>query len=1135
MKRTVRLVLALAALVLCCVMTLTSCDALLQYLPEDLVDVIGQYIPGIGGTPDSEHECESQCSECGKCTNEDCAEDACQEKCEGHVPPHACENKCSECGKCTNEHCKEDVCKEKCEGHVPPHACESVCDECGRCLDSACSETACADKCQGHEVTPPAHECEHVCPECGKCTNEDCAEESCQDKCQGHVPPHACESVCPECGKCLDKDCAESVCAEKCQGHEAPVNGHVVNISNLTITSTTAGVELVEGTGIYASGGLTIDANGKTIDGFTFTHRLKLGGTMKVSNGSVAAGVKIVTNGEATIVVYAISSSSTATRTLRLATLDDGSLVTVTENSNVVGDAIGKYEFSVSAAGTYYLGSKNSGINLYYIAVIYAEEIHSCEHVCPECGKCLDEACTESACAEKCQGHEVTPPAHECEHVCPECGKCLDEACTESVCADKCQGHEVTPPTHECEHVCPECGKCTDNSCAESACAGKCQGHEITAIGDIEITLAEAGAETIYFEWIPLEGVDGYKVYCDTIPVDNELIRFYGDHYRCDILGIRAELHFVKVVPVVGGVEVEDKATEFSATPTSHLREGFAFVGNGDANGAYNPDGTLKAGAVVIYVTNTNKNTISLSMKTDSKKTETKTGIQNILLGLKKGYYEHPICIRFIGNITDPAVLQGGDLAVDINNRAFTKGITIEGVGNDTVFNGFGLKLKGAKNVEVRNIGFMNCNSSEGDNVSLSQDNEHIWVHNCDFFYGDAGSDADQAKGDGALDTKISQYVTYSYNHFWDCGKVHLNGNGDTTVNYITYHHNWYDHCDSRMPRVRVSDSIHVYNNFFDGIAKYGVGATTGCSIFVENNYFLNTSRPMSISMQGLDDGTFSSEAGGMIKAYGNVMIKCTDLITYTENKTSFDYYDASSRDERLPSSVVALKGGSAYSNFDTDADMYSYNVQSAEAAMESVKLLSGRVQGGDFKWTFTDKDNSDYNVNSGLKNALTSYKTSLVSVGGLESKDVEIPEGDNNGVDIPEITSGIVHNFTTSGKDSQFFQINGNLSTSKGKVVYDGMTLTQCLKMESSTSITFTLSSPGTMILVIGGTDSKNEWRVDVDGVDHQNIIPEGATNYMLCIVELDAGAHTITKKDTTNIYYIVIEQSDVADPSAE
>ena len=903
-------------------------------------------------------------------------------------------------------------------------------------------------------------------------------------------PPHKCESKCPECGKCLDKACKEGVCAEKCQGHTATVS-----------FDTRGGNEIPDVT--VKVGGLITEPDAPVREGYEFA-----GWYIDDSLSLKWRFDSDVVKGDMTLY----------TGWKKLPSPPHKCESKCPECGKCLDEACA---YTACA-------EKCQGHEV-------TPPAHECESKCPECGKCLDEACTESVCAEKCEGHTVTPPTHECESKCPECGKCLDEACTESACAEKCEGHTVTPPLHKCENACPKCGKCLDEACTESVCAEKCQGHEITAIGDIEITLAEAGAETIYFEWTPLEGVDGYKVYCDTISVDNELIRFYGDHYRCDILGIRAELHFVKVVPVVGGVEVEDKATEFSATPTSHLREGFAFIGNGDGNGAYNSDGTLKTGAVVIYVTNTTKNTISLTMKTDSKKTETKTGIQNILLGLKKGYYEHPICIRFIGNITDPAVLQGGDLAVDINNRAFTKGITIEGVGNDAVFNGFGLKLKGAKNVEVRNLAFMNCNSSEGDNVSLSQDNEHIWVHNCDFFYGDAGSDADQAKGDGALDTKISQYITYSYNHFWDCGKVHLNGNGDTTVNYISYHHNWYDHCDSRMPRVRVSDSIHVYNNFFDGISKYCVGATTGCSIFVENNYFLNSNRPMSISMQGRDDGTFSSEAGGMIKAYGNVMINCIDLITYSENKTSFDYYDASSRDERVPSSVVALKGGSTYSNFDTDSDMYTYNVQTPEAAMESVKALSGRVQGGDFKWTFTDKDNTDYDVNTALKSALVNYKTSLVSVGGVESNGVEIPEGGNNGVDIPVITDGIVHNFTTDGLNSEFFQINGKLSTSKGTVTYDGLTLTQCLKMETSTSITFTLSTPGTMILVIGGTDSANEWRVDIDGVDHQNITPEGAQNYMLCIVELEAGTHTIEKKDKTNLYYIVIEQSDAADPSAE
>lgn len=126
----------------------------------------------------------------------------------------------------------------------------------------------------------------------------------------------------------------------------------------------------------------------------------------------------------------------------------------------------------------------------------------------------------------------------------------------------------------------------------------------------------------------------------------------------------------------------------------------------------------------------------------------------------------------------------------------------------------------------------MNCDSNEGDDVGLQQDNDHVWVHNCDFFYGHAGSDADQKKGDGALDTKKSTYVTHSYNHFYDTGKSNLQGmKSETTSNYITYHHNWYDHADSRCPRIRTC-TVHVYNNYYDGNSKYGIGATMGSSVF---------------------------------------------------------------------------------------------------------------------------------------------------------------------------------------------------------------------------------------------------------------------------------------------------------------
>ena len=185
----------------------------------------------------------------------------------------------------------------------------------------------------------------------------------------------------------------------------------VVNVSDLT-AGTTTDAELVAGSGISASAGLSIDENGKEIDGFTFTQRLKLGGTMKVSDGAVTKGVKIVTGDAATIVVYGMASSSSATgRTLQVATLTDGALVKVAETGEVNGTAIAKYTLKVEAAGTYYLGSTDSGINLYYIAVVYGEvetPAHECESVCEICGKCTDADCEETVCADKCEGHVIT-------------------------------------------------------------------------------------------------------------------------------------------------------------------------------------------------------------------------------------------------------------------------------------------------------------------------------------------------------------------------------------------------------------------------------------------------------------------------------------------------------------------------------------------------------------------------------------------------------------------------------------------------------------------------------------------------------------------------------------------------------
>ena len=322
----------------------------------------------------------------------------------------------------------------------------------------------------------------------------------------------------------------------------------------------------------------------------------------------------------------------------------------------------------------------------------------------------------------------------------------------------------------------------------------------VSTFSPAQTTIQDAGGwyESGYVTFSLVDDAASYHVYYqngenDYQKIDDQLVRNYGEYGRADAMGIPAGTYRFKVVPVDSdGAEMEALAAESSSCEVrAHDRTGYAFF-NGKTPGAYNADASLKAGTVVLYLTENNKNTLTLDVTTSSKGAVTTcTGLQEILYGYKKGYESRPLLIRVIGQITDPAVTDKGDIVIDLSNKTACPGITIEGVGNDATLDGWGIRIKNSSSIEISNLATINCDSDEGDNIGLQQDNSYIWVHNCDFFYGHAGSDADQVKGDGALDCKKSNYVTFSYNHFWDNGKCNLLGlSGENDQMYITYHHN---------------------------------------------------------------------------------------------------------------------------------------------------------------------------------------------------------------------------------------------------------------------------------------------------------------------------------------------------------
>ena len=153
------------------------------------------------------------------------------------------------------------------------------------------------------------------------------------------------------------------------------------------------------------------------------------------------------------------------------------------------------------------------------------------------------------------------------------------------------------------------------------------------------------------------------------------------------------------------------------------------------------------------------------------------TGVAAITQAIKAKNNCQPVAIRIIGQVT----LSG--LACKDVSSAYAIGVkgaanvTFEGIGDDATLYEAGVAVFQSTGIEVRNLGLMNWGGGgDGDGISLKQ-SRGVWVHNNDVFYGNAGSDGDQAKGDGSMDLKDnSQYVTVSYNHFWDSGKMSLCG-----------------------------------------------------------------------------------------------------------------------------------------------------------------------------------------------------------------------------------------------------------------------------------------------------------------------------------------------------------------------
>ena len=665
--------------------------------------------------------------------------------------------------------------------------------------------------------------------------------------------------------------------------------------------------------------------------------------------------------------------------------------------------------------------------------------------------------------------------------------------------------------------------------------------------GAVEILESKGWFESAYVKFGLFDGVEKYNVYVkggqynSYTKIDDQLVRNYGSYGRADAVGLMAGTYALKIVPVdPNGNELNDNANEATGlTVKPYDRTGYAHF-NYSGVGAYNDDGTLKQGAKVFYVTKNTAKTITTTVAGANQ--NPCVGIQQIIEGYEKGGDTTPIAFRFIGKISkeDLDFLGSSAEGIQVKGRRADSemNMTFEGIGDDATLFGFGFLIRNCKSVEFRNFANIRCMD---DGLSLDTDNSNIWIHNLDLFYGKHGS-GDHEKGDGMVDVKSdSKYVTVSYCHYWDTGKTNMFGmKNESGPNYISYHHNWFDHSDSRHPRVRTM-SVHVWNNYFDNVAKYGVGATFGASVFVENNYFLKTKKPILSSLQGTDamgSGTFSGEEGGMIKAYGNYFdTACKNFRYYTQNNpsatTGYDAYEVANRNDQVPETEVTKSGGHKYNNFDTNSSLiYSYTPDAAAdvPAIVTGYWGAGRLNHGDFSYTFPDNvgdDDTDSAYDATLGRLLDNYASSLVGIFGDEGGQGEggggQGGGEGGGDDPQPIPDGVILGSFDGAPSNSMFTVAGDYGD--GKITYNGTYYKKGVKLNSNGSITFTPQKNYNMTIVLA--TSKNGRNVSINGV--QTTV-SGTTNtdgnyYEMEPIAITAGTqYQLTKGSQEGIVMLII-----------
>ncbi len=473
----------------------------------------------------------------------------------------------------------------------------------------------------------------------------------------------------------------------------------------------------------------------------------------------------------------------------------------------------------------------------------------------------------------------------------------------------------------------------------------------------IQILSVSGGNEQIYLNLAkPADGnfVISYKATGaeEYTALDQELIVENDDSLWGCIVGIPKGQYDVKIE--LGEGENYACTTLCNIDVEKQDRSGYVHFNREEGIGGYNNDGTVKEGAKILYLTNENKNTLTLDINGT-----TYTGLVEILRANQ--YMEEPLIIRVLGkittnywednitvdglNVSDPSeyanllsdkygenlaglpilpdVDEEGNVLVAtpdgltlstivIDSRAYVapndiqvenaSNITIEGIGTEAMFYRFGIHFWWSDSIEVKNLTFEAAPTDGLGFYGFGEFPGHgwYWIHNNTF---------NGAAGDEPLDFAEIGHVTIAYNKFIRNNKAMLLGGWEYDHCWnMTIHHNHYYKVTQRLPLSRNSN-IHNYNNYYENCG-YGISPRSSSYVFNEANYFWNIGEPYYSS---------GEETWGVVKSWNDIYVNSTTNIDKATIVTD--------RDE-IVENICFPDGSTDYSKFDTDPDLFYYDAE---------------------------------------------------------------------------------------------------------------------------------------------------------------------------------------------------------------